>query len=436
MPTARGTIVDHTWLVAVCGTTYAPLRADTPFMNLDSSCRLEALGIINALGAGVDAIGPLLFSGDASRLVQRDDLLPERSILVGAVREKLPELSDVFARFRCRNNSLALAALQQIDEPVRQAVERFGAGRVGVVIGSTTAGVAEAGEAVAQHQRVGRLAAGFDYVQLEQGTISAFLARSIGACGPAFTISTACSSGGRALASARRLLNSGVCDAVLAGGCDALCPMTVCGFTALEAVSTTTTRPFSGQRDGLVLGEGAALFLITREPEGIRLLGAGDAAEAHHMSAPHPDGLGAAAALQAALADAGAAPADIAYLNLHGTGTLLNDAMESKAVQRVLGNSVPCSSTKPLVGHTLGAAGAMEAGFLWMSLAAADGGHLPLPPHVWDGVPDPELPALNFIGVSADRHRGVRALDGWTLLASSSFAFGGDNIVLVIGVQQ
>ncbi len=404
-------------------------------MTSDASFRLQALGMINALGAGVDVIGPRLFAGDTSRLVRRDDLVPERSLLVGAVLEDLPRIPDECSRYRCRNNALALAALNQIAEAVRESVEQLGAERVGVVVGSTTGGVGEAGRAVAQRHQTGRLAEEFDYVQLEQGGLSAFLARSVGARGPAFTVSTACSSGARALASARRLLCSGICDAVVTGGCDALCPMTACGFSALEALSMTCTRPFSALRDGLVLGEGAALFLLTRAPGGIRLLGVGEAADAHHMSAPHPDGVGAAAALQAALDDAGVAPAEITYLNLHGTGTPLNDAMESRAVRRVFGDRVLCSSTKPLVGHTLGAAGAMEAGFLWMSLAEADGESLPLPPHVWDGIPDPDLPALNLVGTSRARLHEATTRDGWTVLASSSFAFGGDNSALVIGAQ-
>ena len=225
-------------------------------------------------------------------------------------------------------------------------------------------------------------------------------------------------------------MSLGVCDAVLAGGSDSLCGLTANGFAALHAVAEDVSNPFSVNRAGLTLGEGAALFLVTREETGVQLLGVGESSEAHHMSAPDPEGGGAADSMKAALHDAGIAPADVAYLNLHGTGTRLNDVMESLAVARVLGTETPCSSTKSLVGHTLGAAGAMEVGFCWMVLRARDGAQLPLIPHCYDGMRDLDLEPISLV------HKGERrevARDVFVL--SNSFGFGGNNCSLVLGAR-
>src|SRR5258705_206644 len=239
-------------------------------------CRLAALGQVSALGRDRSEIHARLVAGD-SGLSLRDDFVRDRSLWLGAVRDPLPAIPGALARFACRNNQLALAALESIGAEVAAAISRFGAERVGVVVGTSTSGVGEAG----------------------------------------------------------------------------------------------------------------VLLLVTGESGGVQLLGVGDSGEAHHMSAPDPEGRGAEVAMKMALDDAGLAPGEIAYLNLHGTGTPQNDVMEAAAVARVLGTDVPCSSTKPLVGHTLGAAGALEAAFCWLVLAERSGGRLALPPHVWDGAREP-----------------------------------------------
>jgi len=239
---------------------------------------------------------------------------------------------------------------------------------------------------------------------------------------------TVFSSSARALASARSLLALGLCDAVLAGGSDSLCGLTTHGFASLKATASGITNPFSVNREGLSLGEGAALFLVTRSPEGIQLLGVGESSEAHHISSPDPEGSGAAASMRGALRDAGVAADQVAYLNLHGTGTRLNDSMESRAVAEVLGCEIPCSSTKPLVGHCLGAAGAIELAFCWLALERREGEALPLLPHVWDGQADPELAPVRLTGAG----ESTPADDGCVLM-TNSFGFGGNNCTLVIG---
>jgi 3-oxoacyl-[acyl-carrier-protein] synthase-1 len=391
-------------------------------------CSLSALGIVNALGASPDAVWKHLLEGEPSRLCDRDDLVAGRTLRVGAVDTPLPSLPEALAAYDCRNNAMALAALQQIEEPIRRVLHDRGAERVGVVMGTSTSGVSDAEEAIRHQLARGGLSPSFDYAQLEFGGIATFVADYLGARGPAYCLSTACSSGARALASARSLLALGVCDAVVAGAADTLCGLTAAGFSALQAIAAGTTNPCSRNRAGLNLGEGAAVFLVEPGEDGVQLLGAGESSEAHHMSAPEPTGAGAEASMRGALDDAGLPPDAIAYLNLHGTGTPLNDRMECLAVERVFGSELPASSTKPMVGHTLGAAGAMEAGFCWLALDKSDAGVLSLPPHWWDGEPDPEIPPLHLVG------KGETALlRAKPRVMTNSFGFGGNNCTLVLG---
>ncbi len=393
------------------------------------SCRLSKLGLVNALGTSHEEVSAGLFAGNQDGLVKRDDIVPDRSFYLGEVQGRLPEIPDTLVRFRCRNNQLSLAALQTIEKEVRTAIEAVGRHRVGVVFGTSTSGVSDAEVALRYQRERGGLAPGFAYDQLEFGGGAGFIADYLDICGPTYTISTACSSGARALASARALLELDVCDAVIAGATDSLCNLTIFGFSALQAISEEITNPCSVNRKGLTLGEASALFLVTRDAGGIQLLGVGESSEAHHMSAPDPSGGGAETAMRAALEDAGADASQIAYLNLHGTGTPLNDSMECAAVARVFGNELPCSSTKPLVGHTLGAAGATEAAFCWLALQAADL-ELPLIPHRWDGARDPELAPINLVESS---HSSSPSPKGASLVATNSFGFGGNNCVLIFG---
>ncbi len=393
-------------------------------------CSLAALGLVSALGKTKAEVAPRLLAGDTSGLVVRGDLVPERSLLFGAVRDPLPEIPARLARFACRNNRLALAALEQIGAEVDAALSTFGRARVGVVVGTSTSGVGDAEEAIAVRERTGRLAREFDYAQLEFGGLAGFLAEATGARGPANTLSTACSSGARALASARSLIALGLCDAVISGAADSLCGLTANGFASLGALSERITNPCSRNRDGLTLGEGAALFLVTGDPGGVQLVGVGESSEAHHISAPDPEGNGAEAAMRGALADAGLTPADIVYLNLHGTGTPQNDPMECAAVARVFGTTLPCSSTKALVGHALGAAGALEAAFCWLVLAGRSDSRLALPPHVYDGERDPAMAKIRLVEKSESARVGAHAR-----VMTNSFGFGGSNCTLILGTD-
>lgn len=384
---------------------------------------IPAMGVVGPLGIGKLETSRRLFEGSRSGLVLREALVPERPVYVGAVESNLPAVPP---RHATRNNQLMLAALDEIRADVEETAVRFGRERVAVILGTSTSGVELGERAFAFHRANGAWPAGFDYRQQELGALAAFAAEMLDLRGPAYTIATACSSSAKVFATARRLIETGLCDAAVVGGADSLCGTTLNGFATLEALSRGRSNPFSKNRDGINIGEAAAAFLVTREEAPIGLLGVGESSDAHHMSAPDPSGRGALASMQAALDDAGLAAGDLSYINLHGTGTPLNDSMEGIAVATLFGADIPCSSTKGMTGHTLGAAGACEAAFLWLTLHPdfTSGG---LPPHVWDGVQDPSIPAIRLVDsrIAVPRDRPVAMM-------SNSFAFGGSNVSLIL----
>lgn len=385
---------------------------------------LTDLAIINALGNGREAVLDGLLRGDQSGMAPCGPLLTGRTGMVGRVDAGLPDILEALARFDCRNNRLLAAAAEQLAGPVDALKGRYGPGRIAVLIGTSTSGIAEGEVAADTLARTGEMPPSFDYRQQEIGTAAEFLARYAGIEGPRYTISTACSSSAKAFASGKRLLDAGSCDAVIAGGCDSLCKLTTNGFDALESMAPGICNPFSANRDGINIGEGAALFLLSRDEGPVRLLGVGESSDAYHMSAPDPSGRGAELAIRGALDEAGLAPGEIGYINLHGTATPRNDAMESRVVNRVFGPEVPCSSTKSQIGHTLGAAGAQEAGLCWLLLDESNV-NKQLPTHLWDGVADPDLDDIGLTGGDATWRHGV--------FMSNSFAFGGSNVSVILG---
>ncbi len=376
---------------------------------------LHQVSALCNLGGDIDALAQRLFNAEQTPLKATEAYSPGKSLPLGQVTD-LPRRADT------RNNDLLAAALEPIKAAVEQLKARYGSARIGAIIGSSTSGIAEGEAAVAEHSRSGSFPADFHYRQQEIGAPSAFVAEYLGIAGPQWTISTACTSGAKAIASGARLIQLGVCDAVIVGGGDSLCQLTVTGFSSLAAVSDQPCNPFSAKRQGINIGEGAALMILSREPSQVRLAGYGETSDAHHISAPEPEGKGAEAAMRAALAMAELAPEAIDYVNLHGTATEQNDRMESLATARVLGLDVPCGSTKSLTGHTLGAAGALEAAFCYLALVRGDGA---LPVHLWDGERDAQLAPLSQLGA----RRAARPL---RYAMSNSYAFGGNNISLIL----
>ncbi len=390
-----------------------------------STVYLNAMGVVCALGQGEAAVREGLFAAQPGGVAESDVYTPGRPLALGRVPGELPGLSAAPPAQRSRNNAMLAAAMADLQAPAQVAISRHGPHRMAIVLGVSTSGVEEGERAVLQQLREGRWPEGFDYAQQEMGSAADYLARALGVCGPAHVVSTACSSGAKALASGARLLRAGLADAVIAGGVDALCRFTIAGFSALESVSAVRCNPLSLNRRGINLGEGAALFLMSRDEGPLRLAGWGESSDAHHMSAPDPSGRGAVNAMQQALQRAGVAATVIDYINLHGTATPHNDAMECIAVAEVLGLKVPAGSTKPLTGHALAAAGAVEAAIAWMTLVGNPGGRLP--PHWWDGVCDPALAPLCLAEPGMALGRTPR------YVLSNSFAFGGSNATLLFG---
>ena len=385
---------------------------------------LTCLGIISPLGSGEHEVLDNLLSGSQNGMVQDESLLLNSNVTVGKVNATLPVIDEQYAKYNCRNNQLALAALDQIAVEVNELIAHYGKDRIAVVLGSSTAGILEGEQALKQYLTKGAFPEEHHFKKQEMGSVAEFLAMYLGLSNIAITISTACSSSGKVFSSAKNYIQSGICDAAIVGGVDSLCKLTLNGFNSLESVSPEICNPFSRNRKGITIGEGASLFILDKRESSIKLLGTGESSDAYHMSAPHPEGEGAENAMRAALADANLTADQIDYVNLHGTATPKNDSMESIAMHRVFGPDTPCSSTKPMTGHTLGAAGAIELAHCWLTLSELNTQQT-LPPHIWDQQHDESLQPLNLVE-SASTVNPVKVM-------SNSFAFGGSNVSIILG---
>lgn len=381
---------------------------------------LSAMSAANGLGGDWADVSANLFAGDMRGLMQRRVLQDGRSVPVGQLGFDLEVLPPALGRWESRNNRLVYHCLRPLMKEIDAAKEKYGAHRVGVVVGTSTSGISQSEMVLAARKAEGHILGGFNFARQELGDASAFVAEICGIDGPFFGISTACTSGAKALASAARLLEARICDVVIAGGVDTLCGLTLNGFSVLDSMAGERCNPFSLNRNGINIGEGGALFLVTRDEAEIRLAGYGESADGYHLSAPDPEGTGAKVAIHAALAMAGISAGDISYLNLHGTATRLNDAMEAGVTHSIFGDELACSSTKAMTGHMLGAAGSNEAAFVAMALMRGEA-----PPHIWDGEADPALPPLHL-----SDQLGERVADRYMM--SCSYAFGGNNAALIL----
>lgn len=329
---------------------------------------LTAFTTVNCLGRG---IGPLLAalrsrSGGLRYCDYEDARL---DTYIGRVDNLEDEpVIDRLADFDCRNNRLAQLTLQQdaFEAHVREAAEKYGANRIAVILGTSTAGIRETERGYALRENsAADLPAGYNYRTTQNVfSLADFVRDYLELRGPAAVIATACSSSAKVFASAQRWIQAGLCDAALVGGVDSLCLTTLYGFSSLQLVSSSPCRPCDPERDGISIGEAGGFALIeatSAEPGQISLLGTGESSDGYHMSSPHPDGKGAALAMRSALQCAGLRPEQIDYINLHGTASWVNDSAENKAVHQIFSSATPCSSTKGWTGHTLGAAGIVEA---------------------------------------------------------------------------
>ena len=338
------------------------------------------------------------------------------------------QLPAHLADFDCRNNRLALLGLTQdgFAEAVRTAIAKYGAQRIGLFLGTSTSGILQSELAYRRRDPVtGALPADFIYRSTHNTfSVADFTRHYFGLAGPVAVVSSACSSSAKVFSSARRMMAAGLIDAAVVGGVDSLCLTTLYGFNSLGLISEQACRPFDAQRNGISIGEAAAFALLERSPEqldadAVLLLGTGESSDAYHMSSPHPEGLGARMAMQDALNMAGLNPSEIDYINLHGTATQSNDAAEGKVVAAVFGATTPCSSTKGATGHTLGAAGGVEAVICALALQH---GLLPA------GLNTQQLdPTLDLDYLLDNREQPVACV------LSNSFGFGGTNCSLIFG---
>ncbi|WP_119343677.1 beta-ketoacyl-[acyl-carrier-protein] synthase family protein [Facilibium subflavum] len=392
-------------------------------MKKQAEIYLNDCGIICALGDSKASVAKNLLA-NAQRLVAYDKLFTHRSSYIGQVDGTLPSIPKTLQDFDCRNNRLLMHAYLQIKPAIDNLIHQYGARRIGIILGTSTSGILEGEKAYAQYTQQGYFPKGFHYKQQEFGQISRFLAKLIGVQGPCYTISTACSSSGKAFMAAKRLIQSDFCDAVIVGGADTLSALPLNGFDALDSVSSSICRPFQQTRDGINIGEGAGLFIMSKQPGEISLAGGGESSDGFHITSPDPEGSGAKKAMQRALDDAGIDKSLIGYINAHGTATPKNDAMESKAIFEVFGGKTQVSSTKPLTGHTLGAASVIELALCWLLLSKTYN-------------PDRLLPA-QFQNDDYDQNIAPICLTKgnthWQTpyFMSNSFAFGGNNVSLII----
>jgi 3-oxoacyl-[acyl-carrier-protein] synthase I len=386
---------------------------------------LNELGLLSPAGLTKSETLANLLKGDRSGLKLTARYSDAHAFYLGELDVDLPEIPAKYRLYDCKNNRLLLAALEQIESTVTQMIRSYGADRVGVVIGTSTSGVRNTELALHEVAVNQQKPANFHYKQQQLGAGADFLAHVLNVTGPAYVVSTACSSSGKAFASARRLLELDLCDAVVVGGADTLCQFTVQGFDALESVSNGLCKPFGAHRDGINLSEAASLFVLSRQPGPVKLAGIGASSDAYHFSAPDPSGKAVVAAMQMALDKAEIDAGQVDYINLHGTATPLNDAMESNAVDQLFGRSTALSSSKGMTGHALGAAAALELGFCYLLLTTDDAkGHLI--PNINDDELDDKLPPLNYI------QRGQKLNRSIDVCQSNSFAFGGNNVSIVV----
>lgn len=379
---------------------------------------LNALGLVCALGNNKTEVAHNLFAGTSPGFIKTDRYSQGTPRYVGQVYADLPGLAHMALEFQSKNNQLLALAAHQIKAEIDDMLSGHPAARVAIVLGTSTSGMSEGEQAIQSLLTAGDFPEHYHLAQQELGSPAHFLSEYLRLHCPNWVISTACTSSAKALATGARLLTAGMFDLVLAGGVDTLCQFTIAGFNALESLSIDHCQPFSKNRQGINIGEGAALFLMSTLPSSVALVGWGESSDGYHISASDPDAIGPMLAVQQALAKAKISANQVDYVNLHGTATQQNDAMEAKLVQQIFPD-VPVSSTKPLTGHCLGAAGAIDAALAWLTLTE----QAFYPPHIWDQARDELLPSLNFVQL------GQRGLAN--MVMSNNFAFGGNNSSLI-----
>ena len=382
---------------------------------------INVLTSVSSLGTNELTIVDSLSHTDRCYLTYRDDLLNEhKGSYFGQIKAKLPRL-DEYPEHKSRNSAVLAFLADSIKDSINELKQKYSKDRIAIILGTSTSGLDETENELKKFMQTGVPSRDFYYKSQEFGDPSMFLADYLEIDGPAYTISTACSSSARALICGKRMLESGLVDAVIAGGADTLCKVPINGFNSMEVLSHERCLPFNKNRAGINIGEGGGLMILSKEKASLELLGVGESSDAYHVSSPEPSGAGAISAMKMALDDASLTTDDIGYVNLHGTATKLNDAMESKAMASLFKGKVPCSSTKYMTGHTLGAAGIVETAILCYLLKH----DLDLP--VQDFSHDEIDDTLDECGLVKEKMKAKKKV-----MMSNSFAFGGNNASIII----
>ncbi|MDD6377879.1 MAG: beta-ketoacyl-ACP synthase [Succinatimonas sp.] len=382
---------------------------------------INVLTSVSSLGTNELTIVDSLSHTDRCYLTYRDDLLNEhKGSYFGQIKAKLPRL-DEYPEHKSRNSAVLAFLADSIKDSINELKQKYSKDRIAIILGTSTSGLDETENELKKFMQTGVPSRDFYYKSQEFGDPSMFLADYLDIDGPAYTISTACSSSARALICGKRMLESGLVDAVIAGGADTLCKVPINGFNSMGVLSHERCLPFNKNRAGINIGEGGGLMILSKEKASLELLGVGESSDAYHVSSPEPSGAGAISAMKMALDDASLTTDDIGYVNLHGTATKLNDAMESKAMASLFKGKVPCSSTKYMTGHTLGAAGIVETAILCYLLKH----DLDLP--VQDFSHDEIDDTLDECGLVKEKMKAKKKV-----MMSNSFAFGGNNASIII----
>ena len=372
---------------------------------MQSGISITSYDAICNLGNNIDEIFENALKGSNEFLSPLEDIVKDKKFYFGKVNCDLPQIKD--ERFNLRVNRLLLHLLNNMEENLEQLFEKYPKSRIGTVIATTNSGIEEYEKSHnKKHFEIGNPA---EFIKYQLGLESFYT-----------SVSTACSSGIKAFATARKLISNGICDAVIVGGTDALSKLPVFGFHSLEILSETKTNPFSKNRNGINLGEGAALFIVEKAVNGIKIKGIGETSDAYHSATPDPKGIEAERAMKIALKEANLVPDAIDYINLHGTGTKTNDLMEANAVYNLFGCCTEVSATKPLTGHCLGAAASIETALCCHIIK-----HNTIIPHVYDGKYDYALPDINLITKPVNKK-----IDN---VLCNAFGFSGTNAVMILG---
>lgn len=391
------------------------------------SCKIDSFVIANTLGtSNPEILTNLEYAGRKTFLTESNEYFNDRKIFIGKTSLDLSGNEKDTYGITDRNSQFLLWTYLQLKDRVEFLKRKFGCSRIGMLFGTSTSGIYNLENAVLDKEN-GVLPSSYQYSCSEPSFFTNSLKKWFGITGPSYTISTSCTSGLKAVSSAKNLLDCGMCDAVITGGIDTLCRLTIKGFDSLELLSKSIANPMSVNRDGINIGEGVAVCILTGEAGGIQIKGIGETCDTYHVSSPDPDGTGAMNSMIMAMKNANLSKEEIHYIQLHGTGTNFNDISEARAIYNIWENTVGCSSIKPLTGHTLGISGIMGV-LIGTLILEQERQRVFAPVHVWDGCKDEQIADIKLL----DSNTAIPGSDSLNFMINN-FAFGGNNCSIIIG---